>query len=443
MGVRVWCFSFGLCCLFLLTKQCPRKYPFEHYLAVRTPYRFVSNSSLHKVNYEGCIPKKVWMLVRHGTRNPSKSNLEPINSRLPIIKNNVLNSKKVPNDFIKNRDLDLFKKWKWTVKLEDEKKLTHEGEDEMLLMAERMQSRFPEVFENVYSNTTYKFKYTFSQRTKKSAFYFAAGLFGKKTAKDVWFPDPIKADPILRFYKLCKKWKETVKAPVHENGEHKKFQESPTMAKVASEVTERLGLTTKLNVSDIYTMYITCGFETAWNKRPKSPWCSPFTEENLKALEYIDDLKHYWQDGYGYQLTYQQACPAFGDLINYFNAEAAFPKVTVYFTHSGTLLKMLAHMGLYRDQNHLTASEFGNMANRKWKTGLIDSFGTNLAFILYECDGVKKVLTMHQENIIKLPCCPESDLCEYEKIYDFYSESIESCDFDAMCDESHSDSDSD
>lgn len=53
MGVRVWCFSFGLCCLFFLSDQCSRKYPFEHYLAVRTPYRFVSNSSLHKVNYEG------------------------------------------------------------------------------------------------------------------------------------------------------------------------------------------------------------------------------------------------------------------------------------------------------------------------------------------------------------------------------------------------------
>lgn len=59
-------------------------------------------------------------------------------------------------DFLKNRDIDLLKKWKWTVKLEDEKKLTHEGEEEMLLMAERMQSRFPEVFDNVYSNTTYK-----------------------------------------------------------------------------------------------------------------------------------------------------------------------------------------------------------------------------------------------------------------------------------------------
>lgn len=52
----------------------------------------------------------------------------------------------------------------------------------------------------------------------------------------------------FQFYKLCKKWKETVKASVLENGEHKKFLESATMAKVASEVTERLGLITKLNV---------------------------------------------------------------------------------------------------------------------------------------------------------------------------------------------------
>lgn len=40
--------------------------------------------------------------------------------------------------------------------MKDETKLTHEGEEEMLLLAERMQNRFPDVFDDVYSNTTYK-----------------------------------------------------------------------------------------------------------------------------------------------------------------------------------------------------------------------------------------------------------------------------------------------
>lgn len=61
-------------------------------------------------------------------------------------------------DIINNRDLDLFRKWKSKLNVKDEKKLTHEGEEEMLLLAERMQSRFPELFDLMYSNTSYKVK---------------------------------------------------------------------------------------------------------------------------------------------------------------------------------------------------------------------------------------------------------------------------------------------
>lgn len=47
--------------------------------------------------FTGCTPKKVWMIVRHGTRNPSTSNIESINSRLPEIKTLILNSENLPN----------------------------------------------------------------------------------------------------------------------------------------------------------------------------------------------------------------------------------------------------------------------------------------------------------------------------------------------------------
>lgn len=43
-----------------------------------------------------------------------------------------------------------------------------------------------------------QFKFTHTKRAKSSAHYFAIGLFGKLTAKDVWFPEPSTRDPILR-----------------------------------------------------------------------------------------------------------------------------------------------------------------------------------------------------------------------------------------------------
>lgn len=60
------------------------------------------------------------------------------------------------SDQIHNIDLDLFRSWSVKLKDKDEKKLTHEGEDEMLLLAERLQNRFPKILSNIYSDTSYK-----------------------------------------------------------------------------------------------------------------------------------------------------------------------------------------------------------------------------------------------------------------------------------------------
>lgn len=35
---------------------------------------------------------------------------------------------------------------------------------------------------------------------------FITGLFGRNKIHRVWHPEPMKLDPVLRFYKLCKRW---------------------------------------------------------------------------------------------------------------------------------------------------------------------------------------------------------------------------------------------
>ncbi|XP_060522327.1 multiple inositol polyphosphate phosphatase 1 isoform X2 [Cylas formicarius] len=375
------------------------------------------------------------MIVRHGTRQPSLKNIVAMKERLPQIKKLLINNSNLPNEYVRATDLESFHKWESQLKLEDEHKLAHEGEEEMLLLAERMQSRFP-VLDNVYSNSSFQFKYTYSQRTKESAYNFVSGLFGRATAKDVWFPEPSEKDPILRFYKSCTKWKYNVKDKVKYSGEHKKFENSSEFIKVVENVNHRLGLKDELKTDDVSLIYVTCGFETAWKTQTESPWCLLLTEENLKVLEYREDLKYYWQDGYGYELTYKQACPMFGNMINMFQKNSSLPRSVVYFTHSGTLLKMLAHLGLYKDEQVLTSENFRAMDNRQWRTSQIDAFGTNLAFVLYDCRQEKMVLTLHQEHIVRLPSCPDSDLCELKTLVEYYSESINSCDFNHICENS-------
>ena len=45
-----------------------------------------------------------------------------------------------------------------------------------------------------------------------------------------------------------------------------------------------------------------------------SPWCAVFSEENLKILEFTDDLSYYYKDGYGYDINWQMTKPLVEEL---------------------------------------------------------------------------------------------------------------------------------
>lgn len=66
----------------------------------------------------------------------------------------------------------------------------------------------------------------------------------------------------------------------------------------------------------------------------------------------------------------------------HFSFTSTQPNSTFYFTHSGTMLKMLAHLGLYQDDFMLTHKDFDK--NRKWRVGNIDAFASNLLFVSFE-----------------------------------------------------------
>ncbi|KAK9888116.1 hypothetical protein WA026_000389 [Henosepilachna vigintioctopunctata] len=427
----IFCVAFSVCSE--ICTHTPSAY--QNYLGTKTPYRLVGNNTFGKIEYPGCTASKLWMIVRHGTRNPSRSFIESMKHRLPTIRDFILKNNPISSDVLHNSDLSSFQKWESKLSKKDAKKLTVEGENEMINIAERMQSRFPTLLRNVYSNTSFKFKHTDSQRTKKSAYYFAVGLFGKNTAKSVWYPEPLKKDPILRFYKLCTKWRNEVKDNPDSLVHRKEFETSPIMIKIVENVNQRLKLPANtLNFDDLFLMYQTCSFETAWKMNTKSPWCSAFSVNDMKALEYYEDLKYYWIDGYGYDLNHKQACVVLNEIDSFLSSKNQYPKSTVYFTHSGTLLKLISHLELYKEDKPLTRHNFNDKVdNRLFRVSRVGCFATNLALVLFDCQGVPKVLTLHQERIVKLPSCPNSDLCEYSKFIEHYKGVTDTCNFDELC----------
>lgn len=72
----------------------------------------------------------------------------------------------------------------------------------------------------------------------------------------------------------------------------------------------------EITASDAQLMYTICAFETAWSRfKDLSPWCRLFNEKTIKVMEFAADLKYYWIDGYGFDITYKQACPAIIDML--------------------------------------------------------------------------------------------------------------------------------
>lgn len=405
---------------------------YHKYLATKTGYRFIQNLNDVPLTFQDCKLTKIWGLVRHGTRLPGDKVIDKMRHHLSTLQ------KKIIDNFSQEKtqlcDISLLKCWEPRVSgNEEEKSLTEEGERELHGLGQRMRNRFPALLNQKFKNETFFFKYTKTQRTQASAFHFAEGVFGREASLDVWYPASQKRDPILRFYKACEKWRETVDHNPEAYAERVAFERTELFRQLVARVNKRLGFDGSLTVEDIVLMYTSCGFESAWDPGFESPWCALFSRQDLELLEYREDLDYYWIDGHGYPLTGSIACVAFQDMIKHMRSSESERDVIFYFTHSGTLLKFLTHLKVYNDSIPLRHDNFENMKRRKWRVSEIDAFGTNVVFANYRCENNgDHLVVLHQEKPILLPGCP-SILCPLSTVLNTYRQSLESCEFESMC----------
>lgn len=125
------------------------------------------------VLFKGCEPVKIWMVIRHGTRLPSRSLINDMTNKLPRLRDRIIHNSATSSKLnlsviavriilyfvevqLSEEALEAIRDWHLQIKPEDAKILAYEGEDEMLNLAERMQMRFPTILSNIYSNTSYK-----------------------------------------------------------------------------------------------------------------------------------------------------------------------------------------------------------------------------------------------------------------------------------------------
>ena len=167
-------------------------------MKVSNIYKLLVIHCLIYIFTKGCYPERIWSVIRHGTRNPSKKVIAQIKIQLKSLRDSILSSK---NSNLCPKHLESLRKWNFTVLEEEEKYLVAEGEDELIELAERMQNRFPKLMPEVYNPKQYFFKYTATQRTLKSAQSFATGLFGRHRISGIDYPEALHRDPILRVSK--------------------------------------------------------------------------------------------------------------------------------------------------------------------------------------------------------------------------------------------------
>lgn len=413
-------------------------------LSTKTPYFYISSEQNRSQQLDGRIngTLQLWLIARHGTRYPSDSGLDAIKTKLQKFIQKVReNHEKGFGELCKD-DVHFFSKWmedtKESLQSEhiQEKFLHPEGEMEFINLAERFRERFPDLLPENYSSEMLKFRATKTERAIKSQLYFATGLFNRTVAQsEVQYESPIKPhDPLIRFYKTCPKWLYEVKKSPNSLAEQKLFETSEFFAdNVIRPVSVRLGFQDNLTLSDIETLYVSCNFGQAWQPAKGVPACQAFNEEELKILEYREELEYYWQDGYGFDINYDSGCVLIKDIVENFESVLkgeSVKKGIFYFTHSGTILKFLTFLGLFKDSEQIKSNNFHVMKDaRLFRTSKIDPFGANIAFAL---SNDSKVGLYHNERLTLIPGC--QDLwCDFEVLKSVFKDRISNCDLKVIC----------
>jgi len=385
-----------------------------------------------------CKAVHLWTVVRHGTRYPSKQAIKLMNEDLGQLKDVILHAVQEGRSSLCDEDVEELKKWKVDVTTDQAKMLHPEGEKEMVLLGERWLNRLDELLTS-YNKDMFRLRSTNTQRSQQSGHSFTTGLWTRLVSRKVeWEQVEMPHDSVIRFYKLCNKWKSQVKKHPDSLKERRLFEESQEMDNLRLNITTFLGLntTSPLTMSDLDMMYVMCNFDLAWQPSRHSIWCYMFSTLGLRMMEYREDLEYFWVDGPGYQVTGQQACVLAKDMVDTFkniSKGLVSRKGSFYFTHSGTILKLLTFLKIAQDDNSLRSDNFIEMEGRKWRTSHLGPFGANIAFVLQKCEEETKwrVGLWVNEVLTLIPGCGEL-WCKMEHFLKAFPE-IDDCDFEAVC----------
>uniref|UniRef100_A0A2M4BLH7 Multiple inositol polyphosphate phosphatase 1 n=1 Tax=Anopheles marajoara TaxID=58244 RepID=A0A2M4BLH7_9DIPT len=396
----------------------------QHF-ATKTAYEVIRVPDTDKQHIvPNCRPVKFWALNRHGTRLPSKGDVLKWPKQLKLLQDAILENyftrRTLPdNGRMCEEDLELLRRWNWNPNITEqyESVLTTAGWDETKYLAQRIKERYWEIFGPTYEPSKYHFRHTKTQRTEATFKAFVEGLFGTEESKRVQ-PEPATSpDRLLRPYDDCEDYQNNnARQERDENGEANMFLRTPVYTSAVWDISQRLGFRHNLSTEQIDAMWGICRFEQAWFLSRPSPFCAAFTEEQVRVLEYREDLGYYYTDNYGYEYAPNLACHVAADMLKHLESVGE-PTVVSYFAHDSAIQLLLAALGAKRDNVPLRADNYATMRNRRYTSSDVP-FGANIAAVKYQCTEPQepvKVIFFLNEKPIMLDWC-RVGLCNWSDV---------------------------
>ncbi|NXN61291.1 MINP1 phosphatase, partial [Rynchops niger] len=381
-----------------------------------------------------CAPLQLRALLRHGTRYPTAGQIR----RLGQLHARLLR-RPAAAACPAAADLAAWQMW-YEESLDG--RLAPQGRRDMEHLARRLAARFPALFA---ARRRLALASSSKHRCLQSGAAFRDGL-GPSFSLGSDEVEVEVNDSLMRFFDHCAKFVALVEDNDVAMCQVDAFKEGPEMRKVLEKVASALCLPVEeLNADLVQVAFLTCSYELAI-KNVTSPWCSLFSEEDAKVLEYLNDLKQYWKRGYGYDINSRSSCILFQDIFQHLDkaveesrsSKPISSPLIVQVGHAETLQPLLALMGFFKDDEPLKANNYIRQTHRKFRSGRIVPYAANLVFVLYHCDQVKTSKEEYQVQMLlnEKPMLfhhSNETISTYEDLKDYYKDILENCHFKEVC----------
>ncbi|XP_036903171.1 multiple inositol polyphosphate phosphatase 1 isoform X1 [Sturnira hondurensis] len=400
---------------------------------------------------ETCTPVQVIALIRHGTRYPTAKQIRKLRQLHGLLQARGPGEERADAAGGRNLGAALASWPLWYADWMDGQ-LVEKGREDMRQLALRLVSLFPALFSRENCGRL-QLVTSSKHRCVESAAAFLKGLWQHHhpgmpppDVADMECGPPRINDKLMRFFDHCEKFLTEVERNDTALYHVEAFKTGPEMQNILKKVAATLQVpVSNLNADLIQVAFFTCSFDLAI-KGVKSPWCDVFDTDDARVLEYLNDLKQYWKRGYGYTINSRSSCTLFQDIFQHLDKAVEQKKrsqpvtspVILQFGHAETLLPLLSLMGYFKDKEPLTAYNYKEQMHRKFRSGHIVPYASNLIFVLYHCKNAKtpkeefQVQMLLNEKVLPLAHSQET-VSLYDDLKNHYKDILQSCHTSEEC----------